>query len=176
MVSDVLGGNARKTTACFWWMALYLALALTCESLLLAYRGDREFGGVLGLLPVLPLVAGAFHAARFSRSREAFLCYGCLGGLLLFPALLLLPFQSRLLTSGWLFVLDVTGCVGAIVVVGFLARYLAIMRSALDRKRHVAVPSIPGDSNVKSMTPGSPPVTVISFSCTPNTSCHALIV
>jgi hypothetical protein len=129
-----------KTTTCFWWMAFYLTLGLTCESLLLAYGGERELVGVLGLLVVLPVGIGAFHAARFSRSREAFLCYGCLGGLYLFPALLLLPFQSRLLTTGWMFVLDVTGCIMSILAVGFIARYVAILRwRALDRRSQIAV-------------------------------------
>lgn len=138
-------GIRAKTTACFWWMALYLAIGIICVSLLLAYGGDRGFVGALGLLAILPVGVGAFHAARFSRSREAFLCYGCLGGLLLFPALLLLPFQSRLLTNGWMFVLDVTGCIGSVLAFGFVARYVAILRwRALDRRGRAAVTAIDG--------------------------------
>lgn len=117
-----------RATACFGWMAFYLALGILYETLLGVYVGSEAVFAELLPIAVLLVIGGAFHAAGSSRSREAFLCYGSLGGLLLSPALVMLASHFRLLTTGWTYALAVVGCVAPVVLIGFVTRWTAMLR------------------------------------------------
>ena len=117
-----------RVTACFGWMTLYLVVAVVYQLVLAGLVRDADTFALLAPAAMFPVVFGAFHAARFSRSREAFFCYGCLGGLLLFPPLLLMLERWRMLDGGLAVLLSLGFCLAAILAVGFLTRRAATLQ------------------------------------------------